>query len=109
MRYLYLLAALALFSSCKESEKEKIARLVEEWEEKEIFFPSRSVFTIQGKDTVSFSLSDADYKVVTYIDSVGCNSCKLQLPRWKQFMQEVDSTLNHAVSFAFYFHPKDMK
>ena len=76
---------------------------------REILFPFRSVFTIQGKDTVAFSLSDADYKVVTYIDSVGCTSCKLQLPRWKQFMQEVDSTLNRPVSFAFYFHPKDMK
>ena len=109
MRYLYLIWVLVLFSSCKESEKEKIARLVEEWEGKEILFPARSVFTIQGKDTVNFSFVDADYKVVTYIDSVGCTSCKLQLPRWKQFMQEVDSTLNRPVPFAFYFHPKDMK
>ena len=104
-----LLCVLALFSSCKESEKDKIARLVEEWEGKEILFPARSVFTIQGKDTVNFSFVDADYKVVTYIDSVGCTSCKLQLPRWKLFMQEVDSTLNRPVPFAFYFHPKDMK
>jgi len=110
MRYLcLLLCVLALFSSCKESEKDKIARLVEEWEGKEILFPARSVFTIQGKDTVNFSFVDADYKVVTYIDSVGCTSCKLQLPRWKLFMQEVDSTLNRPVPFAFYFHPKDMK
>ena len=54
-------------------------------------------------------LADADYKVVTYIDSVGCTSCKLQLLRWKLFMQEVDSTLNRPVPFVFYFHPKDMK
>lgn len=109
MRCFYLLLVLVLFSSCKESEKDKIARLVKEWEGKEILFPARSVFTIQGKDTVDFSLADADYKVVTYVDSVGCASCKLQLPRWKQFMQEVDSTLNRPVPFAFYFHPKDMK
>lgn len=109
MRYLYLILVLALFSSCKESEKDKIARLVEEWEGKEIFFPTHSIFTIQGKDTVDFSFADADYKVVTYIDSVGCTSCKLQLPRWKQFMQEVDSIVNSNIPFAFYFHPKDMK
>ena len=66
-------------------------------------------YSIQGKDTVDFSLADADYKVVTYIDSVGCTSCKLQLLRWKLFMQEVDSTLNRPVPFVFYFHPKDMK
>lgn len=110
MRYLcLLLCVFALFSSCKESEKDKIARLVEEWEGKEILFPAHSFFTIQGKDTVDFSLADADYKVVTYIDSVGCTSCKLQLLRWKLFMQEVDSTLNRPVPFVFYFHPKDMK
>ena len=102
MRYLcLLLCVFALFSSCKESEKDKIARLVEEWEGKEILFPTHSIFTIQGKDTVDFSLADADYKVVTYIDSVGCTSCKLQLPRWKQFMQEVDSTLNRRDVFTY--------
>ncbi|WP_455673165.1 DUF1573 domain-containing protein [Phocaeicola sp.] len=109
MKYLYLLIVLTVFSSCKESEKDKIARLVKEWEGKEILFPARSIFTIQGKDTVDFSFADADYKVVTYIDSVGCISCKLQLPRWKQFMHEVDSIIDRSIPFAFYFHPKDMK
>ena len=65
MRYLcLLLCVFALFPSCKESEKDKIARLVEEWEGKEILFPTHSIFTIQGKDTVDFSLADADYNVV---------------------------------------------
>ena len=36
------------------------------------------------------------------VDSVGCTSCKLQLLRWKLFMQEVDSTLNRPVPFVFY-------
>lgn len=110
MKYLYpLLFAFVLFSSCKESKKDKIARLVEEWEGKDILFPAHSIFTIQGKDTVAFSFADADYKVVTYIDSVGCTSCKLQLPRWKQLMHEVDSTMNSHIPFIFYFHPKDTK
>ncbi|MCD7924583.1 MAG: DUF1573 domain-containing protein [Bacteroides sp.] len=109
MRYLYLILILALFSSCKESEKDKISRLVSEWEGKEIIFPAHSIFTIQGKDTVDFSFLDSEYKVVTYIDSIGCTSCKLQLPRWKQFMHEVDSTINGSIPFVFYFHPKDMK
>ena len=69
--------------------------------------PFRLYYSREGYG--EFSFVDADYKVVTYIDSVGCTSCKLQLPRWKQFMQEVDSTLNRPVPFAFYFHPKDMK
>ncbi|WP_455672693.1 DUF1573 domain-containing protein [Phocaeicola sp.] len=109
MRYFYLILMLSLFSSCKESEKDKIARLVAEWDGKEVSFPTHSVFTIQGKDTVDFSFKDADYKIVTYVDSVGCTSCKLQLPRWKEFMHEVDSLSNGSVPFVFYFHPKDGK
>ena len=40
---------------------------------------------------------------------VGCTSCKLQLPRWKELVKEVDSLTNGNVPFLFYFHPKDMK
>ena len=70
--------------SCQESKEEAMFRLVNEWNGKEINFPSHSTFTVFGKDTVDFSFTDANYKVLTYIDSVGCASCKLQLPRWKE-------------------------
>lgn len=98
-----------LVSSCEESDKERLSRLVNEWEGKEILFPTHSTFTIQGKDTVDFQFQNAEYKVVTYVDSVGCTGCKLQLPRWKELMTEVDSLTGGRVSFLFYFHPKDLK
>lgn len=98
-----------MLASCQESPKEAMLRLVQEWNGKEIKFPARSVFTIQGKDTVDFEFKDADYKVVTYIDSVGCTSCKLQLHRWKQLVAEVDSLTDDSVPFLFYFHPKNIK
>ena len=98
-----------MLASCQESREEAMLRLVNEWNGKEIKFPARSVFTIQGKDTVDLEFGNSDYKVVTYIDSVGCTSCKLQLPRWKKLVAEVDSLTNGRVPFLFYFHPKDMK
>ena len=98
-----------ILASCQESKEKAMLRLVNEWNGKEIKFPSCSVFTIQGKDTVDFEFGDADYKVITYIDSVGCTSCKLQLPRWKKLVEEVDSITNGRVPFLFYFHPKAMK
>ena len=109
MRLLYLLASIVLFTSCAENEKDRIAHLVNEWQGKEILFPEQSVFTVQGKDTVDFSFADAEYKVVTYVDSVGCTSCKLQLPRWKGFVSEVDSLMNGSVPFLFYLRTEDMK
>ena len=104
-----LIMCVCVLASCQESREEAMLRLVNEWNGKEVKFPSRSFFTIQGKDTVDFKFQDADYKVVTYIDSVGCTSCKLQLPRWKELMAEVDSLTDGNVPFLFYFHPKDMK
>ena len=105
---LLLLAALSL-ASCKESEKDTALRLVKEWDGKEIKFPAHSIFTIQGKDTVDFDFKDADYKVVTYVDSAGCTSCKLQLARWKAFIQKVDSIKYGSVPFVFVFYPKNVK
>ena len=108
-RIVTLIMCVWVLASCQESREEAMYRLVNEWNGKEIKFPSRSVFTIQGKDTVDFDFGNADYKVITYIDSVGCTSCKLQLPRWKKLVAEVDSLTNGRVPFLFYFHPKDMK
>jgi hypothetical protein len=51
----------------------------------------------------------ADYKVVVFVDSVGCISCKLQLPKWKEFMHEVDSLSDGSVPFIFFFQTKDIR
>lgn len=98
---------LIMFSSCQSEVKNQVSQLVQKWEGKEILFPSNSVFTIQGKDTINCLKSNSDYKIVTYIDSIGCTSCKLQLVRWKTFIDEVDSLNYGNVSFLFYFNPKD--
>ena len=108
-RFLFLLLGVLCLVSCKESEKERIARLVNEWEGKEIKFPPHSVFTIQGKDTVTMDYRNAEFKVITYVDSIGCTSCKLQLHRWKELIAEMDSVTSGTVPFLFYFHPKDVK
>ena len=109
LKWILGLCVCLLVSSCAESEKERLSRLVQEWEGKEILFPACSTFTIQGKDTVDFEFWNVDYKVVTYIDSLGCTHCKLQLSRWMEFIAEVDSLTDGGVPFFFYFHPKDVK
>lgn len=108
-RCLLLIIGLSLFVSCQETERERFTRMVNEWMGKEIKFPEHSVFTVQGKDTVDFDYQDADYKVVSYIDSTGCTSCKLKLDSWKEFMEEVQKQSDKKVSFLFFFHPKDKR
>lgn len=101
-----LFISLAL-CACADSGRERVSRMVKEWEGKEIVFPEHSVFTVQGKDTVSCPSGSSSYRILTYVDSVGCTSCKLQLPRWKELIAEFDSAADGKVSFLFYFHPKD--
>ena len=93
---------LGLCVACKESPQEHYAKLLQEWMGKEVRFPNNPTFTIQGKDTVNFPL-DADYKILTYVDSMGCISCKLQLDRWKMYMAEEELA---DVRFLFFFSPE---
>ena len=109
LKWILGLCVCLLTASCSESDKERLGRLVKEWEGKEILFPAHSTFTIQGKDTVDFNFKDTEYKIVSYVDSSGCTSCKLQLHRWKALVAEIDSLTNGSVPFLFYFHPKDIK
>lgn len=109
MRYWVILIIGILVLSCSETDKERITRLVKEWEGKEILFPDNIVYTVYGMDTVDYTLPKSSYTIVSYIDSVGCTSCKLQLNRWEAYMHEMDSLLQGDVAFRFIFHPKDKK
>lgn len=108
-RRLFLIFVLFIIVSCQETERERFSRIVNEWMGKEIHFPEHPIFIVQGKDTVDFAFRDADCKVVSYIDSEGCTSCKLKLDQWKLFMEEVQKQSKKDVSFLFFFYPKDKR
>lgn len=78
------------FVSCKDAKINAIVSLLQKWDGKEILFPKSPIFTIKGKDTILYPILD-EYKILTYVDSIGCISCKLKLPQWKEFMALVDS------------------
>lgn len=95
--------------SCQKNDRAKVESLVKEWNNKEIRFPDNPVFTRYATDTVPYKIPKTDYKVVVFVDSVGCISCKLQLPKWKEFMHEVDSLSDGNVPFVFFFQTKDVR
>lgn len=63
--------------SCKETDKERITRLMLEWQGREVQFPSKMTFTKLGFDTVDYKIPESEYKILVYVDSLGCTSCKL--------------------------------
>ena len=106
---LYLLSILFLLTSCKENKKEEVARLVQEWQGKEIVFPKNITFTRFVTYTVDYQIPQSDYKVLIYVDSTGCTSCKLQLPKWKELIAYTDSVTGNNIPFLFFFQSKDDK
>ena len=109
---LIILVLLPIFFSCKNEQKEKekqIAKLVTEWQGKEIKFPDILIFTRYLTDTTDFQIPQSEYKVLVYVDSTGCTSCKLQLHKWKELIEYADSETQGKVPFLFFFHPKDTK
>lgn len=105
--YYCILAFVLSFISCKDVSKERVYNITHEWIGKEIKLPKDIIFTNYLSDTVNYSISDNSYKVVTYIDSTGCASCKLQLLKWKDFIAYTDSASDKRVQFLFIFQPQD--
>jgi hypothetical protein len=96
-----------LFFSCQgDGKKENISQMVAEWQGKKILFPENIVFTHYLTDTTDYRIPEADYKVLAYVDSVGCTDCQLNLQSWKNFIESIDSLTDGMTPFLFFFHPK---
>lgn len=109
---LIILALLPIFFSCKNEQKEKekhIAQLINEWQGKQIVFPENLIFTRYLTDTTDYRIPQSEYKVLVYVDSIGCTSCKLQLHKWKELIEYTDSVTQEKIPFLFFFHSKDYK
>ena len=106
-KIILLLFGLSLLSCKDNSQKERITRLVKEWKGKQIKFPTDAIFTKYITDTTNFQIPSKGHKVLIYVDSLGCVSCKLQLRKWKQFIAYTDSVTGGSVPFLFFFHSKD--
>lgn len=96
--------------SCKDNNQTKdVVKIITEWQGKEIIFPDGIVFTQYGLDTTEYETPQSEYKILLYVDSVGCTSCKLQLNKWAKFIDEIDSLTSGQVPVLLFFHPKDRR
>ena len=56
-------------------------------------------------DTID--LSDADFTIISYVDSAGCTPCKMKLPLWKEFINSFDSVTEASVTMLMIVNPTD--
>lgn len=95
--------------ACQDNGRKAIARTVAQWQGRPVLMPEEAVFTIQTRDTVAMDVYAPTHKVLVYVDSTGCTSCRLQLHEWKKFIAEVDSATGGRVPFLFFLSPKSVK
>ena len=95
--------------ACQDNGRKAIARTVAQWQGRAVQMPKGAVFTVQARDTVAMDVYAPTHKVLVYVDSTGCTSCRLQLHEWKKFIAEVDSATGGRVPFLFFLSPKSVK
>lgn len=97
----YIVFWLSLFS-CIQKEKNPFSGFIKEWEGKEIVFPDDMVFMHYATDSMDYPM-DSTYKVLIYVDTTGCSSCKLRLEEWKGLIEQADTVAPGKLSFVFIF------
>jgi hypothetical protein len=85
-----------IFSCCSSNDEQK--KIVASWIDKEIIFPDDLQFQIQ-KDFLQDNILNADYKIVTYVDSANCMPCQMKLNLWNEVINEFNSIPDIQVGF----------
>ena len=101
---LVLVVIATILSTChKDKRKSDALKIINQLTGKEIMFPHNLSCTSMGKDTTCINLYNDNYKILLYVDSLGCTNCKLQqLAEWKKIMQESDTLFSKKLEFVFF-------
>lgn len=102
MRKIYIISIITIWQffmySCSKNPSDRLAQLVNDWNGKIIKYPSDPSFVSYNCLVhQKYDIEREKYVVVTYVDSIGCMSCKLQLPGWKDFINTLDSVSGRSV------------
>jgi hypothetical protein len=93
-------------TACKDKKVTEADIFMKEWIGKTIEFPDIEPIIpyTRTKNIVKHNvIGDKEYKILLYIDSTGCTSCKLQIHLWNAFIEKY----GNKTDFLFYFYPKD--
>jgi len=96
---LCILGVMFLLVSCNTRERNQV-QLVRAWQGKEIVYSDDFVYTVYGEDTIK-TTEKFQFQIFSYVDSIGCMSCKLKLGLWKSFIEELSAYYNVSILFVF--------
>lgn len=103
----FVLLALSSCNDGGQSQKSKAEAMVKEWIGKNITIDPNLPFTIDASDTVKYNI-DANYKMLMFVDSMGCLSCRLKLTEWERFNDYVDSIVGNHIPLIIIVQPSSI-
>lgn len=110
---LTLISLLALYCvtniSCVNNTQKVYRDLLIEWDNKQIKFPKHCTFVNISGDTVPYNIDSRSYKILTYIDTIGCTVCNLQLPMWDKFMSNISTATKKNIPFLMFVYPTSIE
>lgn len=103
----FVLLVLLTIASCTSKYSEQ-RDMVTKWSGKEILFPSDMQFQIQA-DSIDYDFVNADYKIITYIDSANCIPCQMRLSLWDNVINEFKSIPDIQINFVMVINGRNRK
>jgi hypothetical protein len=101
-----------LFVACHNNslKQDNIGQIILEWSDKQIVLPDKMISFLSVTDSIVFhekKLNDSKYKVLLFVDSIGCVQCRLNLFAWKNLIKNAEKECEDKICFLFFFHPKN--
>ncbi|MDE7237559.1 MAG: DUF1573 domain-containing protein [Paramuribaculum sp.] len=97
-----LVIAAASCSGRVDKEKEVLSSLLG----REIVIPDSLVCRILDTP-IDYDMSNADYKIITYLDSAGCVPCRMKLPAWNSVINDLMTCDDKEVAFLMILNTRD--
>ena len=104
--YLSILILTIIVTSCAQNDKARVMEHVGQWFGRHLHLPTHIIDALTG-DTIS--MSDSEFTILTYIDSLGCTRCKMKLHRWNEFLGSLDSITESDVVALMVIHTSDSR
>ncbi len=92
----------AFYGCNNDTNRSNAERVVYQWHGKTITIPNDIKLTNHGSNSSEIPIQ-TPYKILLYVDSAGCSSCKLNLSQWDDYIKEIDSIAPGKVQFEFWF------
>lgn len=95
MKSKFLLLLILVFVESCQNRTEKI---VKHWLGKDMTLDVTSEMIAFGEQPMKL---ESEFYVLSYVDSLGCVSCKMGLPKWKAFSAYIDSISQEHIPIVF--------